>query len=474
MVHGKRIRDESEKIGMEHQIPILRPNITIRDAIQTIERSGFPSGFLLDGEGCYRGELFEGDLRRLLVSGAADYDKISDFEPRHSLRLRSSDLGKPHVLHRLAEDMQLARAAFVPVLSDTGEIVDAFSSERAAGYKDASAILSEAPSYSKRVLVVGGAGYLGSILTRKLLKEGYSVRVLDNFIYGRKSLADIEEEKNLEIVQGDLRHIDTVTTATIDVDAVVLLAAIVGDPASRIRPSETIETNLLASQALATACKVQHINRFVYASTCSVYGANDSLLDETAALNPVSLYARTKISSEQIILGMGDKYFAPTILRMGTLYGLSPRMRFDLVVNTMTMKAFTDKEITVFGGNQWRPLLHVEDAADAFVASLKADIKLVGNQVFNVGSDEQNYQIDQIGQIVSETLGGVPIRRYEADRDVRDYRVTFKKIREYLSFTPKRTVEYAVKEIFHTLENKVINDPTRKIYYNHYFDSSEE
>jgi nucleoside-diphosphate-sugar epimerase len=250
---------------------------------------------------------------------------------------------------------------------------------------------------ARRVLVVGGAGFLGSVLTQRLLRLGFRVRVLDSFIYGRRSLDALSGDRNLEIVEGDLRNIHTCVSSLAETDAVVLLAAIVGDPASKVRPTETIETNVLAAQALASACKLHHINRFLYASTCSVYGIGADLLDENAPLNPVSLYARTKIESEKIILAMGNEYFSPTILRMGTIYGYSPRMLFDLVVNTMSMKSFVDGKIQVFGGRQWRPLLAVEDAAEVYVRCLEADLQDVGNQVFlNVGSDTQNYQIDEV------------------------------------------------------------------------------
>jgi nucleoside-diphosphate-sugar epimerase len=259
-----------------------------------------------------------------------------------------------------------------------------------------------------------------------------------------------------------------------ETDAAVLLAAIVGDPASKVRPTETIETNVLAAQALASACKLHHINRFLYASTCSVYGAGGAMLDEEAPLNPISLYARTKIESEKTILGMGDEYFSPTILRMGTLYGYSPRMRFDLVVNTMSMKSFVDRRIQVFGGKQWRPLLGVEDAAEVYARCLEANLQDVGNQIFNVGSDDQNYQIDKVAEIVGKALGGIPISRDNSNLDARDYRVSFSKLTRKLGFTPKQNIDTAARNIFEKLTSGVIRNPAQRIYYNHYFDSAEE
>ncbi len=457
---------------MKHNLSFLPWGTTIRDAIQQMEKGGYSSAFFLTSEGKYAGEFFVNDLRRLLISGTTEDEPVSNFKPRHTLYLTEADLRNTAAIERLVSDLKLSRATYVPLINVNASIVEVYS---LGDLTQAKASNDFGKSFEEqKVLVVGGAGYLGSVLVQKLLQNGYSVRVLDNFIYGKKSLDWITNRSHVEIVQGDMRDVHTIVSSLNDVGSVILLAAIVGDPASKVRPGETIETNLLAAQALATACKLQHINRFIYASTCSVYGTGGDILDEGAPLNPVSLYARTKIASEEIILKMGNDYFAPTILRMGTLYGFSHRMRFDLVVNTMTMKAFTERKITVFGGNQWRPLLHVDDAADAYVLCLKSELHNVGNQIFNVGSDTQNYQIDQIAERISRALGGIPIQRDESSLDVRDYRVSFKKIQDRLLFIPRGSVEDAARLIYQKLEDGSVKNPSQKIYYNHYFDSSEE
>jgi len=409
-------------------------------------------------------------MRRLLLSGATENDKVSGYAPRHQFYLEEGQVGDLSILENIIRDMALTRGNFIPIVNDSGIV------RRVYSIKDLPE-LSDRPMTirledQQRVLVIGGAGYLGSVLVRRLLAAGYAVRVLDSFIYGAKSLNSISEE--LQIVRGDIRDIHVMVSALDEVDSIILLAAVVGDPASKARPVQTIETNLLATQAIATASRSQHISRFIYASTCSVYGTGSDVLDEKAPLNPVSLYARTKIDSEKVILAMADSYFAPTILRMGTLYGFSPRMRFDLVVNTMTKTAFTDQRINVFGGNQWRPLLQVEDAARAFMLCLEADIKDVGCQVFNVGSDEQNYRIDDIADLISKALGNVPLWRDSANLDARDYRVSFDKIRKHLSFVSKRKVEESSQVMFSKLKDGTIRNPLAKVYYNHYFDFLEE
>lgn len=455
---------------MKHPVPLIERHASIKETIQRIERTPYNTGFIINEQGVCLGGVFTYDLRRLLISGVSAEAEVGAYPVKYTYRLEESALKDRTRVDALLADLHLHGVTYVPVVSPYGEVVDILSADDLATTQSAKG----SPEREKKVLVVGGAGYLGSMLTRKLLGRGYRVRVLDSFIYGRKSVEDLSTNERCEIVEGDLRNIPTCVNALEGVNAVILLAAIVGDPASKVRPTETIETNVLAAQALATAAKLQQISKFVYASTCSVYGVGADLLDEQAALNPVSLYARTKIASEDIIMKMADSYFQPTILRMGTLYGYSHRMRFDLVVNTMSMKSFTDKKILVFGGKQWRPLLHVEDAAEVYMRCVEAEASKVGSQIFNVGSDEQNYQIEEIAERVSTTLGGIPIQRDDTTLDARDYRVSFSKVRETLGFTPQASVEGAASTIFGRLEDGTIKNPAQRIYYNHYFDAAED
>jgi nucleoside-diphosphate-sugar epimerase len=459
---------------MKYPVICIERSTSIQKAIQLIERSLFDRAFVLDDSGSYLGGVSTADLRRLLISGAHGEEPIDTYPLKHVLKLTEEALRDRKLADRMISDMELYGVHFLPIVKQDGSIIEVLSVEDLVRLHGLRRTDSRPAESARRVLVVGGAGYLGSVLTHKLLRAGFRVRVLDSFIYGRRSLDPLAEDKNLEIVEGDLRNIHTCVSSLAETDAVVLLAAIVGDPASKVRPTETIETNVLAAQALASASKLHHVNRFLYASTCSVYGIGADLLDENAPLNPVSLYARTKIESEKIILGMGDEYFSPTILRMGTLYGYSGRMRFDLVVNTMSMKSFVDRRIQVFGGRQWRPLLGVEDAAEVYVRCLEASLQDVGNQVFNVGSDSQNYQIDEVAEIIGSSLGGIPISRDNSNLDARDYRVSFSKLSRTVGFVSQQTIGSAALEILNKLQSGVIKNPAQRIYYNHYFDSAEE
>jgi len=360
----------------------------------------------------------------------------------------------------------------VPVIDDHRKVIGIVSYEGAGdvhqfnileGGKKVSSITGV-----KNVLVVGGAGYLGSVLVRRLLQEGYYVRVLDNLMFGGESLCTFKGYDRFELIEGDVRNISSVMAALENIDAVVHLAAIVGDPACRSLPSNTVETNYLATKMLAEACKYHQVNRFIYASTCSVYGLGNEVLTEESPTCPVSLYARTKIRSEEGILSMKDSSFSPCAMRMSTLHGLSPRMRFDLVVNTFSMHAVVHKEITIHGGEQWRPLLHVEDAADAYVKCLRAPLSLIKGQIFNVGCSKQNYQIAELGQVISEVVPGTRIVKRAMNGDIRDYRVSFNKIQDLLGFKANHGVNESVKEIVAALNRGEISDVHGAKYYNYY------
>lgn len=308
------------------------------------------------------------------------------------------------------------------------------------------------------VLVIGGAGYIGSALLPMLLEKGYRVRLLDLLIFGNDPILPWLEHPNLEVMQADFRQIDKVVEATKGVDAVIHLGGIVGDPASALDEEITIDINLIATRMVAEVAKGSGVRHFIFASTCSVYGTADEQLDERSKLNPVSLYARSKIASEKVLLKMADDRFAPVILRLGTIYGLSGRPRFDLVVNLLAAKAVTDREITIFGGEQWRPFVHVSDAAKAISLVLEAPPALVRNQVFNVGSNEQNYTIREIGEIIHSQVPDAEIVHKGEDTDLRNYWVNFNKIRWTLDFLPDWTVEKGVQQVIEAIQSGRVLD----------------
>jgi nucleoside-diphosphate-sugar epimerase len=299
----------------------------------------------------------------------------------------------------------------------------------------------------RNVLVVGGAGFVGSVLIPKLLDRGYHVRVMDSLVYGDEGIRHLNGRPRFELVDGDLRSLESIVRCSRDADAVVHLGALVGDPACALDENLTLEINLKATRNLAEVARGIGVRRFIFASTCSVYGATDELLDETSALGPVSLYARSKMESEQLTLALDNHEFSTVALRFGTFYGLSPRARFDLIVNMLVAKAIHDKEITIFGGNQWRPFLHVDDGAEAIVRCLEAPVATVKGQIFNVGSDDQNYTLRQIAGEISKAIAGVRVI-YKKPADVEaSYRVSFDKIHQALDFVPRNTLADGIEQI---------------------------
>lgn len=298
-----------------------------------------------------------------------------------------------------------------------------------------------------QVLVIGGAGYIGSVLVRQLLAAGYQVKILDALFYGEASIAELRLDPRVSFVKGDSRDVGAVVAAIRNVGAVVHLGEIVGDPATALDESLTIDINVAATRMIAEVCRASGVSRLVYASSCSVYGASDELLDEHSALNPVSIYAKAKIAAERAILSLRTPAFGPTILRFATVYGMSPRPRFDLVVNILAARATAERRIVINGGQQWRPFVHVADVAGAIVRVLGARPEVVVGEVFNVGSNGQNYRLVDLGDIIRRQHPGIEVTVNEGDVDRRNYRVCFDKIARCLGFTPRFTVEDGVREI---------------------------
>jgi len=330
-----------------------------------------------------------------------------------------------------------------------------------------SRIYAEPPRAIRNILVIGGAGYIGSILVRQLLERGYNVTVLDALIYGDESIRELYGKPRFEFVKGDLRDIGSVVSAMQGIDVVVHLGALVGDPACAIDGKLTIEINLAATRMIAEVAKGFGVQRFIFASTCSVYGASEQLLDEKSELNAVSLYARTKIASEEVLLALAGDRFAPTILRFATIFGLSPRPRFDLVVNLLTARAMVDKTITIMGGQQWRPFLHVADAAQAIVRCLEAPVELLKGEIFNVGSDRENYQIIEVGELIKRAVPDVTVVTNGEDPDERDYRVSFQKFSNRVGFIPSKTVEEGIEEMKWQIEKGEVSDYRNPNYSNY-------
>ncbi|HEX4169660.1 MAG TPA: SDR family oxidoreductase [Bryobacteraceae bacterium] len=318
------------------------------------------------------------------------------------------------------------------------------------------------------VLVVGGAGYIGSMLVAELLRAGRKVRVLDSLLYGDGALRNVLQDPGLELIVGDCRNLQTAVRAVSGAASVVHLAAIVGDPACEQDRQAALETNYAATRMLVEVAKGQGVSRFLFASSCSVYGASEDLMSETSPTCPVSLYGQTKIDSEKALLDAANKVFRPTILRLATVFGLSPRPRFDLVVNLLTAKALVGHPITIFNGNQWRPFIHVSDVVRGFLMALDAPIEQVGGEVFNLGDSKLNHTLTDVALTISKLFPGVAVENAETT-DRRDYRVCFDKIRARLGFECTKNLVYGVSEIQAAFASRSILDYSSYQYSNQKF-----
>jgi len=321
-----------------------------------------------------------------------------------------------------------------------------------------------------RTLITGGAGYIGSTLAPRLLAKGHRVRVLDLLLHGGRPLLPAWAHPKFEFVRGDVRDRETVRRALEGVDAVVHLAAIVGDPACAKQPDLAREVNLEASLSLLEESRRMGVSRFVFASTCSNYGRMkdpEVLVDETSELAPISLYAETKVAVERAILADTDgNGFCPTLLRFATVYGVSPRMRFDLTVNEFTMEMVGRGRLVVFGEQFWRPYVHVRDAALAVVTALTAPPDSVRRQVFNVGATGENYRKLDLVELIRRHAPDASVEFVQKKEDPRDYRVSFEKVKQRLAFRLTRTVRDGIAEVASLVRQGVLSDFERPEYRN--------
>ena len=313
----------------------------------------------------------------------------------------------------------------------------------------------------KKVLVTGGAGYIGCVMVRQLLDKGYSVRVIDSLKWGGEALFDLITNNDFELLKGDIRNIEDVRKALLNVNYVIHLAAIVGDPACSKFSDEAKETNWDGSVNLFEECEKSGIERFVFASTCSNYGKmkdSDSYVKEDSELNPVSLYAELKVKFENYLLDKKkSSNVCSTALRFSTVYGFSPRIRFDLTVNEFTRNMVLENFQEIWGEQFWRPYAHVDDLCRASILVLESEKSKVKSQVFGVGDTKENYQKGMIIKEINKLVDG-EIKYVAKDEDPRDYRVDFSKIKNELGFSISKTVPDGIKEIKKIVESGIISD----------------
>lgn len=319
-----------------------------------------------------------------------------------------------------------------------------------------------------KVLIIGGAGYVGAPLTYKTWGDGHDVTVLDLLLFGGESLLPLEGQSRFKLVAGDLRDEETLDEVMPDHDAVIVLGAIVGEPASNRDPEATYTTNQLGSEKVRDAAIRHGVGRLIFLSTCSNYGVSGIAgpVTEDAPLMPISPYSETKVAAEKLLLVSKSDRFHPTILRLSTAFGLSPRMRFDLLVSDFTLAAFKDKKIVIYGEQFWRPFVHVNDIADAILLVLESDLDLVSGEVFNVGRNSNNTKKISLGESVQAALPETVIELVERNEDPRSYEVDFTKIEQRLGFEAHWSIDAGIRELVVALQRGVFREPTLDRYRN--------
>ncbi|MFJ6617907.1 NAD-dependent epimerase/dehydratase family protein [Kitasatospora sp. NPDC091335] len=315
----------------------------------------------------------------------------------------------------------------------------------------------------QRYLITGGRGYIGSVLARRLARSGAEVVVVDNGMVGGPEL----DLPGIGYVDGDVRDTGSWEKALEGVNAVVHLAAIVGDPACGVDPDTAWEVNYRGTIQVAEACRRAGVRSLVFASTCSNYGVTgDREVDAWSPLAPQSVYAESKVMAEHYLLSLPHDMLSSRLLRFATIHGLSPRMRFDLAVNVMTANAVARGAVTVHGGTQWRPFLHVEDAAAAVQLTL-GDVRRIGTTVHNCGSREENYRMDAVGDLIAEEVPGTGVEIRKEQTDPRNYRVNFDPIARELGFSPSLRVVDTVRHIRDAMRDGEFADFGAARYSNH-------
>jgi nucleoside-diphosphate-sugar epimerase len=304
------------------------------------------------------------------------------------------------------------------------------------------------------VLVTGGAGYIGSVMSRILLEKGYDLTILDRFFFGNDSIKEIADK--ITLIKDDVRWFKPEILKNID--AVFDLAALSNDPSGELEPQKTLDINHKGRVRVANLAKRYNVKKYVLASTCSVYGFQEGTITEESGLNPLTTYAKANMMAEKEILPLADKNFSATVLRQATVYGFSHRMRFDLAINGMVLGYYRNGKIPIMrDGKQWRPFVNIKDTSKAFIKVLEAESEIVNGQVFNVGCDEQNVQIFDLAKLVAEACNLPFNYEWYGDPDTRSYRVSFTKIKETLNFKPQCTIKEGAKNVFEALKEEKLN-----------------
>jgi|TARA_Y100000031_G_scaffold48507_1_gene55527 nucleoside-diphosphate-sugar epimerase len=448
----------------------LKKTDTIRSAFKLLNGQFGMIVCIMSNDKVLTGVVTEGDLRRAILKGFSLDTKLEEVQNINPFYVYESELNTKKIVKSRINPGTDFQPLICPVVDKNKRLLNILNEKalieilQNQDYK-----IDFSKEQKPHVLVVGGAGYIGSVLTSHLLKKGLRVRVVDKMLYGKESLKEFFGNKNFSLIEKDICDLSVQVEVIKNIDCVIFLAEIVGDPSCHAKPEDALKTNYLAVSSMANLCSHMNINRFVYTSSCSVYGSNEKsndLLKEDSTLNPISHYARIKTMSEKALFSQSNTLFSPTILRLATVCGPSFRHRFDLVVNTFARNAFFNKKINVQGGDQSRPNIHVDDVADAINKIIDSPLEKVRKQIFNLSNDSQNFSIIELAKITQSIFPNCKIIIDDKVDDQRDYRVSSKKIKNAINFEASKTVIDVLNEFKKIFEKQKISSVYQKKFSN--------
>lgn len=440
---------------------ILSENTTLLKALKIISDNKNGLAAVVNNKKKLLGVLNDFDIRQGLIEGISINDKISKIYNKNPISLTLPISDKQIVQILQSEAYKKLQPSCYPVVNKKGEFMKIVRAEDLRS-PFLNKISKKKTTNKKKILLIGGAGYIGSVLAKNLAEHKFEVTIFDKFIYGKNHL----NKKKYKLVEGDTNNIEQLFQSIKDTDIVIHLAELVGDPLCALRPENTYKTNFLSTLAISNICKNLKIEKFIYFSSCSVYGAslNEKILKETSSLNPVSIYAKIKLMCEKAIMQNADTFFNPTIIRLGTVFGYSPRMRLDLVVNILVYNALNFKKIKINGGDQWRPFVHLEDISEAVVKIILSRKLNTQKRIYNIVG--QNFKLIEVAQIIKKILPATHIVISKKTVDKRNYRVSGLKAKKKLKFTSKINLEDGIKNLIEDFKKKRIKNHKSKQYYN--------
>jgi len=424
-------------------------NTKVKDVLNKINKNGFNGVFVVNKKNKLVGVITDSDVRKNLLK-----DKLN-------LKSNAITITQKKYIKIPASKVEDSKKI---LLKSNKMLLPIVEKKQLIDFVHTSDLFQE-KKILKKILVIGGLGYIGSVLVKDLLKLNYQVNVLDINYYGchfdKKTLSD----KKLKIYYGDCENKKVLDKAIKDCTDVIHLGEIVGDPAVNINQNFSIKNNFENTVFVMSECIKKKINKFIFASSCSVYGNVEYECNEKSKLNPVSLYAKCKRECEKSILAFKTKECCPVILRLSTVYGDSPRKRFDLVAQRFVMMAIKKIKINLFGASSWRPFVSVNDVSRVLIKVLKTENKVVRNQIFNVGGNKENFQIIDIIHTIKKYIP-VLFELSKKNEDPRNYRVSFKKIKKVLNFIPRDNLKKTIFDLIKKYKKNGINEKN----INHYND----